>query len=445
MRASELQLTSWGRNKYAEMTVYRPERNAHIATAVLGGGSNGTIAHGHGRNYGDLSICSGGTAIMTTRLDRILEFDETTGTIALEPGVTFKDLFHFVSERGFLPPVTPGTAFVTLGGGVATDIHGKNHDRDGSLGHHIEWLDIVLADGTTTRASATERPTLFAATIGGCGLTGVISAIGLRLRRQRANAVETREYRVRDLDHFFELMSEYRNSSTYTVGWVDALQKGRSLGRGIFQVAEPIYKPDLTFQKKNLSVPEIFPNRMLNRYFIGLFNALYYRRIPEQGCIRTIEYSAFHHPLDAINNWNRLYGSAGFFQFQCVLPDASSLTGVKTLLEQVATAGAASFLGVLKTLGMNGIGYLSFPQAGVTLSLDLPARPETMALLHALEATTLDHGGRLYLAKDAAMSPEGFAQMYPQLDSFRTVLEEFDPDGKFNSDMARRLKIRDST
>jgi decaprenylphospho-beta-D-ribofuranose 2-oxidase len=445
VQAKEMRLTSWGRNLHADMTAYRPERLAKLCEAVRITEPGGTIAYGDGRNYGDLSLRDGGTAIMTGRLERFLAFDETAGTIAVEPGVTFSDLQAYALARGFMPPVTPGTGFVTLGGGVASDVHGKNHDRDGSLGNHIDWLDIVLADGNCIRTSRDEHPDLFAATIGGCGLTGIIAAIGLRLRRHRANAVETREFRVRDLEHFFQLMTEHRNSSTYTVGWIDALQRGAHLGRGIFQTGEPIDAPNIKPRERTHSVPFTFPDITLNRFSVALFNEVYYRRVPTGGRSRIVDYDAFHHPLDAVENWNRFYGRGGFYQFQCVLPDETALLGVKTLLEKVSGARAASFLGVLKTFGGEGLGYLSFPRPGVTLSLDIPARAETLALMQSLEATTLEHGGRLYLAKDAMMSADGFARMYPRLDAFRAVLDKYDPGEKFASEMARRLKIRTAT
>jgi decaprenylphospho-beta-D-ribofuranose 2-oxidase len=427
------------------MTAFRPERLAKLSEAVRIAEPGGTIAYGDGRNYGDLSLRNGGTAIMTGRLDRFLSFDESAGTIAVEPGVTFRDLQAFALPRGFLPPVTPGTGFVTLGGGVASDVHGKNHDQDGSIGNHIDWLDIIMADGNCVRTSRHERPDLFAATVGGCGLTGIIAAIGLRLRRHRANAVETREFRVQDLDHYFQLMTEHRNTSTYSVGWIDALQRGAHLGRGIFQTGEPINYLASKSRERTHSVPFIFPNMTLNRFSVALFNEVYYRRVPTGGRSRIIDYNAFHHPLDGVENWNRFYGRGGFYQFQCILPDETALPGVKTLLETVATARTASFLGVLKTFGAEGFGHLSFPRPGITLSLDIPARPETLALMQSLEATTLEYGGRLYLAKDAVMSTNGFAQMYPRLDEFRTVLDKYDPGEKFVSEMSQRLNIRMAT
>ena len=425
------------------MTAFRPERLSAVISAIREQGNHsGIIAYGDGRNYGDLGMRQNGCAILSHRMDRFLSFDEGSGVVAVEPGVTFAGLHAFASARGFLPPVVPGTAFVTLGGGVASDIHGKNHDSQGCLGEHIEWLDLVLASGETVRATRTEHPELFSATIGGCGLTGVISAIGLKLKKSRANAVRSREWRVKDLDQFLDLMQEHRKSSTYTVGWVDALRSGRSLGRGIFQAAEPTFIEGRRTRLAPCSIPFNCPDITLNQYSVRAFNAFYYRRVPINGRKRTLSYETFHHPLDRIVNWNRLYGKKGFFQFQCVLPDESARIGIRQMLERISSVQAASFLGVLKTFGKEGLGDLSFPRSGVTLSMDIPVRQGGCELVEWLDALTLDHGGRVYLAKDATLTPDRFALMYPKLDKFRETLSIYDPTGVFDSDLAQRLKIR---
>ena len=445
MKQKSMIITSWGRNRDAEMTALRPERLSAVTAALRQPGvGTGTIAYGDGRNYGDLAMRQNGRVVLTRRLNRILSFEKDTGLVSVEPGVTFRELHSFASERGYLVPVVPGTAFVTLGGGVASDIHGKNQDTQGCFGDHIEWLDLVVASGDVIRVSRSEHPELFSATIGGCGLTGVISAIGLRLRQLKANAVSVEEWRVKDLDSFFDLMHQHRTSSTYTVGWVDALQKGRSLGRGIFQAAEPVFSDGFSPRTSNRKIPFTCPDATLNRASVQAFNSIYYRRVPKNGRSRLVGYEAFHHPLDAISDWNRLYGKSGFFQFQCVLPDESAAIGIRRLLERISGAQAASFLAVLKTFGKEGLGDLSFPRPGVTLSLDIPARGGGRKFVESLDALTLDHGGRVYLAKDATLTAERFALMYPKLDKFRETLSRYDPDCVFVSDLARRLKVRPS-
>ena len=339
-------------------------------------------------------------------------------------------------------PVVPGTAFVTLGGGVASDIHGKNQDTQGCLGDHIEWLDLVVASGDVICVSRSEHPKLFSATIGGCGLTGVISAIGLRLRQLKANAVSVEEWRVKDLDSFFDLMYEHRSSSTYTVGWVDAPSEGPIPWSRYFSGRGTGFFRRFFSRTSNRTIPFTCPDATLNRASVQAFNSIYYRRVPKNGRSRIVGYEEFHHPLDAISDWNRLYGKSGFFQFQCVLPDESAAIGIRRLLERISGAQAASFLAVLKTFGKEGLGDLSFPRPGVTLSLDIPAMGGGRKFVESLDALTLDHGGRVYLAKDATLTAERFALMYPKLDEFRETLSRYDPECLFVSDLARRLKVR---
>jgi decaprenylphospho-beta-D-ribofuranose 2-oxidase len=330
-----------------------------------------------------------------------------------------------------------------LGGAVANDIHGKNHDRVGSFGDHLTWIDLMLPSGEIVRTTDSERPELFRATIAGLGLTGVIVGIGLRLMRVPSSAVRVRERRCRDLDAFLAALAEARQRATYSVGWIDGLAKGRELGRGLLEEAEPATEAVADTPQRARRVPMDAPGSVLNPITIGLFNAAYYRRVPVGGRERIVPYRRFLYPLDAISDWNRIYGRGGFFQFQCVLPDASAPRGIRLLLEEIAGSGRASFLAVLKTLGAEGRGYLSFPMRGYTLALDFPRRGGVEDVLRRLERLTLDHGGRIYLAKDAVLSPEGFRAMYPKLPEFQAVLDAIDPEHRLNSDMARRLKIRE--
>ena len=442
MRLLETHLRSWGGNSASRMTLVRPERSGAVAEAFAVARQGGLIAVGASRNYGDISLCEGGLGVDMQRLNRILDFDAEAGIVAVEPGITFETLHEFSARRGFLLPVIPGTGQATLGGGVASDVHGKNHDRHGSLGCHIEWLDVLCADGRIYRASPGQNADLYAATIGGIGLTGIIVGIAIRLMRLKANAVEVTEMRVENLDAFLDLLFEYRETATYTVGWIDALQRGAAMGRGIFQAGEPVDAARSDRKPVRIGIPVRLPDRTLNRVSVAAFNELYFRRVPQRGRKRIMGFRAFHNPLDAIADWNRLYGRRGFYQFQCVVPDEAAREGLRRILTEVSEARAASFLGVIKTFGSEGPGYLSFPMRGVTISLDLPACDSTRGLMERLEAITLDHAGRIYLAKDATLSARGFAQMYPELPAFRAVLRKFDPDGIFASNASRRLSIR---
>jgi decaprenylphospho-beta-D-ribofuranose 2-oxidase len=441
---AQINLTGWGRTSGGAMTACRPERVSELRERVREGPADGgRIAYGAGRAYGDAALNSQGRVILTRRLNRMLAFDGDSGLLEAEPGVTFNDLLAVFLPRGWLVPATPGTAFATLGGAVANDIHGKNHDRVGSFGDHLTWIDLMLPSGEIVRTTDSERPELFRATIAGLGLTGVIVGIGLRLMRVPSSAVRVRERRCRDLDAFLAALAEVRQRATYSVGWIDGLAKGRELGRGLLEEAEPASEAVPDTPQRARRVPMDAPGSLLNPITIGLFNAAYYRRVPVGGRERIVPYRRFLYPLDAISDWNRIYGRGGFFQFQCVLPDASAPRAIRLLLEEIAGSGRASFLAVLKTLGAEGRGYLSFPMRGYTLALDFPRRGGVEDVLRRLERLTLDHGGRIYLAKDAVLSPEGFRAMYPKLPEFQAVLDAIDPEQRLNSDMARRLKIRE--
>lgn len=440
MRSKTIELSGWGRVHRASARAWRPERVRAVAEALGSAGEGGIIAHGAGRSYGDAPLND--SAILTCRLDRILSADWKAGEVVCEPGVAFADLMRLCLRHGFAVPVSPGTGFATIGGGIANDVHGKNHDRHGSLGDHVQWLDLMLPSGETQRVSPEQDPDLFAATIGGIGLTGVILGVCLKLRPAKSNAVELTEKRAPDLDSFLGLLEDARKSATYSVGWIDATARGRRLGRGILETAEEAGENLDPPKAKRRKLPMEMPGFALNRLTVGMFNAMYYRRVPTAGRRRTVPLDEFLYPLDAIEDWNRLYGKRGFHQFQCVLPDDGAAVGLRKMLEAISAAGSASFLAVLKTLGGEGRGHLSFPMRGHTLALDFPAKARTGELLATLERMTLDHGGRIYLAKDSVMSADGFAAMYPRLAEFRAVLDRIDPHRRMMSDMARRLNIR---
>jgi decaprenylphospho-beta-D-ribofuranose 2-oxidase len=445
MSWAAIELSGWGGTSRGLMTACRPERisevRARMGEAEPGGG---LIAHGAGRAYGDAALNAQGRVMLTRRLDRMLAFDPATGVLEAEPGVSFADLLATFLPRGWLAPAMPGTAFATMGGAVANDVHGKNHDRVGSFGDHLDWIDLLLASGEAVRITQASHPQLFRATVGGLGLTGIVTGLGLRMMRVPSGAVRVRERRCGDLDSFLAALEEARAGATYSVGWIDGLAKGGALGRGILETAEPEPSAELAPRRaRTFGVPIDLPGFALNPATVGLFNAAYFRRVPEGGRERLMPYGRFLHPLDAIHGWNRIYGRSGFYQFQCVLPDASAPAGLRSLLEEISRGGRASFLAVLKTLGGEGRGFLSFPMRGLTLALDFPRRPGVEELLSRLERLTLRHGGRIYLAKDAALSPEGLRGMYPRLPELQAVLEEVDPQRLLNSDMARRLKIRE--
>lgn len=441
VRWDRASLCGWGRLTYAEVAASRIGNISQAVEALNEVQSEGAIVFANGRSYGDVALNSSGQALLTSGFSRRKGLDSQTATIVCDPGVTFHELLREFLPLGFLVPVTPGTGFATIGGAVANDVHGKNHDLAGSFGDHVLWLEQLLPSGEIKRVSKKETPELFAATIGGVGLTGILLSICFKMQRVSGNSVVSREERIPNLDHFFEAFERTRATATYSVGWVDALAKGKNLGRGIFETAELSETMLTDVIPKSRRVPIDFPNFVLNSASIRMFNHAYFRRVPVGGWQKQLLLEKFLYPLDSILEWNRIYGKRGFYQFQCVIPEESGYQGIRTLLEYIAQSGSGSFLAVLKTMGGEGEGYLSFPMRGLTLALDFPNKLRIADLLKHLEKITLDHGGRIYLAKDACLSAEGFATMYPKLSQFRQVLDTIDPMHRMNSDMARRLKI----
>jgi len=441
MRWKRVEVTGWGRALRARSEVARPERLSDLPGIFQTSGTGGLSILAGGRSYGDSALNTGGSTLLTARLDRILSFDETTGVIEVEPGVTFRRLLEVFLSRGWLFPVAPGTGFVTIGGAVAHDIHGKNHQRDGTFGQHVTEFDLLTPRGLHLRVSPANEPDAFRATCGGCGLTGLITRIAFRMHRVPSPFVEVKERRIANLGAFLEAFEDAKDAS-YSVGWIDALAGGAKLGRGLMQVAEPASAaPASTPRVRARKVSFNFPAATINALTVRAFNALYLRRVPKTGRTRLVPYANFLHPLDAIEDWNRVYGRRGFHQFQCVVPYAAGERALRRMLELVVASRSASALSVLKRMGPGRAGYLSFPMEGYTLALDFPNRRNAPELYRQLVDVTLNHGGRVYLAKDALLSSDAFARMYPEFPDFQRVVARLDPDGLFRSDMARRLRM----
>lgn len=446
MRSKTLRLTGWGRSSASESTALRPERPRDVDALLRHAdpADGPWLAHGAGRSYGDTALNAGGRVILTERLDRVLSFNAETGELVCEGGVPLRDVLACFGPRGFVAPVSPGTSFATVGGSIANDVHGKNHESAGSFGDHVAWLELLTPSGERLHVDEARTPELFRATIGGIGLTGLITKACLRLKRVPSTTVEVSERRIANLDAFLDAFEECRHSATFSVGWIDGVAKGDSLGRGILETAEFAQHDTPAKAKKAKTVPIDVPGFVLNPLTVRAFNHVYYHRIPAQGRSGLKPYGQFLYPLDALLRWNRIYGKRGFLQFQCVLPDQAARAGLHALMTTISEAGLASFLAVLKTLGSEGKGYLSFPLRGYTLALDFPRSAKAIALVERLNAITLDHGGRVYLAKDAVLKPEQFARMYPKLDDMRAVLHDLDRGVRFDSDQARRLAVREA-
>lgn len=437
----EERLTGWGRVNGGTSTVAEPRSQAEILQLIHSRPAAPLLARGAGRSYGDTALNSGGLVIRTTAMTGVHDFDPVSGVIVVDPGVTFGQLLRDFSRDGWFVPVTPGTQFVTIAGAIANDVHGKNHDADGSFGDHVQWLDLALPDGRLQRVDGESTPDLFAATVGGIGLTGIITRACLRMSRIPGNMVRLRERRVRNLGEFLDALSEARTRSRYSVGWIDAVARGRHLGRGILETADFAEQVAPARPIRRFRLPLDLPSWAISAPSVGAFNALYHRRVPAAGRERRVSPERFFYPLDAILDWNRMYGRRGFLQFQCVIPDAEVRRGLPTLLGRIAASGQASFLAVIKTLGGSGRGHLSFPLRGVTLALDFPRKAGIDALLSTLHDLTADYGGRVYLAKDSALLPAQFRRMYSEVPHFQAVLARIDPRHRMRSDMSHRLQL----
>ena len=389
------------------------------------------LAYGNGRSYGDVGLNSGGTLLHTRGLDRFIAFDGVSGVLTCEAGVLLSEILAIFVPRGWFLPVTPGTRFVTVGGAIANDVHSKNHHGAGTFGCHVQRFELLSSDGTRRICSATQNTPWFAATIGGLGLTGLITWVELDLKRVSGVGIETRNTRFKGLDAFFELNAEAEANHEYTVAWIDCLA---TPPRGIFIAGDHSAGrgfPGAT--QKPLTVPVTPPFSLINGLSLRTFNQAYFNRPLAASAI--VHYAPFFYPLDGILHWNRLYGRQGFFQYQFVLP-MTAREALDDVLKAIAASGQGSFLAVLKTFGSTpSPGLLSFPMPGVTLALDFPNRgTETRALFDRLDAIIDEAGGRLYAAKDARMSGAFFQNSYPGLDAFEPYI-----DPKFSSDFARRV------
>ena len=406
--------SSWGMLGKVSHAVSRPAF-LDEAVAAAARSEKPTLCYGLGRSYGDVCLNTGGRLVVTDRLDHLLAFDCERGVVRAEAGLSLDALLQVIVPRGWFVPVTPGTKFVTLGGAVANDVHGKNHESAGTIGSHVLSLGLARSSGEVMTLSPNAGSDLFAATIGGLGLTGVILWVELQLVPIRSAFIDAEILPMADLEAFFRLANDSRDWP-YTVAWVDCFARGSATGRGFFIRGRHSDKGDLVVQPgSRVTVPVDAPGALLNAHTIRLFNALYYRRPWATGPKR-MHYGPFFYPLDAIGRWNRLYGSRGFFQHQSVVPMTNAMESTRKLLSLTAEHAEGSFLAVLKLLGDRpSPGVLSFPMQGATLALDFPNKGDsTRRLLARMTDVVMEAGGRLYPAKDATMSGEAFRAGYPR-------------------------------
>lgn len=392
---------------------------------------------GAGRSYGDVCLNAGNTLLLARGLDRLLAFDSQAGILRCEAGVTLAEILDFAVPLGWFLPVTPGTKFVTLGGAIANDVHGKNHHVAGTFGRHVLRFGLSRSDGTQMECSSAQNPDWYSATIGGLGLTGLITWAEIQLKSIVSRKIDYQAVQFNGLEEFMTL-SETNSPGEYTVSWLDSVARGRNAVRGIFMCGDHNghVEPRSGSSQAKFTVPIDLPSFTLNRTTVGAFNALYFHKQFRKRVARIVDYEPFFYPLDAVLHWNRMYGKDGLLQFQCVVPPNDGLQAISEMLTATSKSGLASFLTVLKIFGnVRSPGMMSFPLPGITLTLDFPIRSNrTFSLVDRLGEITLAAKGRIYPAKDARMTPSQFQSFYPQYQDFSRHI-----DPKFSSSFWRRV------
>lgn len=432
-------LSGWGR-------VFGPGRE--VASEDLEAITNNVaLTRGLARSYGDSSLPTAADGVVaSSRLaDRILAFDESTGVVRAESGFSLLQLNRTFWRRKFAAPVAPGTQFITLGGMVSADVHGKDHHSSGGFGGHVSELRMRLASGDIVTASRTENADLFKATVGGMGLLGHILDVTFKMPRVPSAWVAIETERMPDLDSYLAGLKEAAKRFPFTMGWIDTLGASGSLGRGILArgrwASREEARPGVPLPLHWPGLPVVLPDFVISRFTVSVFNALLYG-IQPAAMRRKIEHpETFFYPLDAIRNWNRLYGSRGFTQYQCVIPEAAGASGVKSFLDLLRRTGGSSMLSVIKDCGDEGEGMLSFPMRGTSVALDIPARDGVQQIVDTLNAHLIELGGRIYLAKDRFTRAADYRRMDKRVDAFLEVKRKYDPGGRLRSAQSARLDL----
>ena len=445
-------LTGWAGTAPTPATVVEPHDRDALAAVLGQAPARGVVARGLGRSYGDPAQNAGGLVALTTGVSGIHHLDLEAGRVTVDAGTSIHDLIRWLVPLGWFVPVTPGTRQVTVGGAIASDVHGKNHHVVGSWCEAVEALTIVTPANGRQQITPTSHPDLFWATAGGMGLTGIVLDATIRLARIETSLLAVDTDRTPDLDTTLALMDEGDHRYDYSVAWIDLMATGRSTGRSILdrgrfapldRLSARQQRDPLAFRSKALATfPGGLPASLINRATVRAFNEAWYRKAPVRRRDHLQTISAFFHPLDMVDRWNRVYGPQGLLQWQCAVPPTAT-DDLRWIVDQLAASGRPSFLAVLKRFGPGNPGPLSFPMEGWTLALDVPAGPdpELASLLDRLDDRVVAAGGRIYLAKDSRLRPELLPAMYPRLDHWRKVRADADPDGRLASDLGRRLGL----
>lgn len=434
-------ISNWG--NYPAIDAELSEFNtAEQATDLLKNHKTFAV-RGSGLSYGDASLAE--TILSVSKFNKVLTFDDTNGLITAESGVTLDSILKIIVPKGWFLPVTPGTKFITVGGAVAGDVHGKNHHCEGSFCKYVVGMTVMLATGEITLCSPMENAELFNTVCGGLGLSAVILTVQFRLKPIQSSYIRQRNIIAENLDQLLNQLQQF-NDATYSVAWIDCLARGKRLGRGVLMLGEHAQANEMNervlkvHKEPTFNIPFSLPSFTLNPSSIRLFNTMYFHKHAIGKRDLLVHYDTFFYPLDFVKNWNRMYGKRGFLQYQFVLPFNTAVTGLRTILESISQSGMASFLAVLKVLGP-GEFPISFPMPGFTLALDFPVNKRIFSFLDELDKQVVELGGRIYLVKDARMSAETYRKGYPNAARFRDMVKFYDPSGKFSTSLSKRLQI----
>ena len=440
-----MKISGWGRTPMIEANVSEPRDLSQLKEHIF---NKNMIARGNGRSYGDSAVNINNTVHMK-HFNKMLEFNSESGLLTVEAGVLLADIIQCFLPRGWFPSVTPGTKFVTIGGLIAADVHGKNHHKQGSFRSCVDWIEVLTASGKVERCSRQENSELFNFTVGGMGLTGVIIKAAIRLQRVSSPLIKQRTIVTKNLSHTLDVFTKY-SDATYSVAWIDCLKRGEGRGRALVMLGEHYSVSESSRLKKigqiqikkryKITIPFNFPSWFMNNFFITCFNNLYYimGRLKRKDVL--VDWDKFFYPLDSILNWNKIYGRKGFVQFQCVLPLSTSKKALELILDKTSQSALGSFLAVLKRFGPDE-SFVSFPEEGYTLAMDFPSKQRTLKLLEELDAITIAHGGRFYLAKDSRLTSKVFRNSDPRFINLSTYRKQIDALDTFRSCQSERLGL----
>lgn len=445
MQFIEETLSGWGNIPQSPARVVYPNSFTEVANTTR---LDTLLARGLGRSYADQATYRDHVVMKMEKLNRFLSFDEVTGILACEAGTSLEDIITHLAPRGWFPLITPGTKYVTIGGAIANDVHGKAHHIDGSFVNCVLNFTILLADGSVVRASREEHSDLFWANFGGLGLLGIILTATIQLRKIETTYFKQKSVAADNLDAMLDAIDAADEEYSSSVAWIDSLAKGKNLGRGVLAMGNNATLADLPEalradplkigKKPKVTVPFYLPAFSLNAFTVSILNSVIdWKQRAGNGISH---YENFFYPLDAINNWNKGYGKRGFIQYQFVIPEANGRTNIRKILEAITTSGCIPFLNVLKKFG-KGQGLLSFPFEGYTFAIDFPITTQLKAFTEKMDKMVLDMGGRIYLGKDAYLDEATFKAMYPQHKEWLEIKRKYDPTNKFSSDIAQRIGL----